>query len=123
MKESYISKGRIGVYVPEHPKANNRGYVLRYRYRMEQKLGRLLLPDEHVHHKDGNKLNDSEDNLEVLSRSEHTKEHFKKKLDYDKIEELKIQGIGYKTIAKMLGYPKSSTWSALKAMGYTTSKR
>jgi 5-methylcytosine-specific restriction endonuclease McrA len=122
LKESYIAKGRIGVYIPDHPKANSSGYVLRYRYLMEQKLGRFLLPEEHVHHKDGNKLNDSEDNLEILTRSEHTREHFKRKLDYDQIEKLKLQGIGYKTIAKRLGYPKSSTWCALKSMGHTKSK-
>lgn len=46
-----------------------------HRYIMEQLLGRSLASDEIVHHKDGNKLNNSLDNLEVMSRSEHTKLH------------------------------------------------
>lgn len=42
----------------------------------EKKLGRKLKPGEVVHHRDGNKLNYSEDNLEVLSsQQEHAKLH------------------------------------------------
>ena len=32
---------------------------------MEEKLGRKLLPDEQVHHKDKNPLNNDPDNLEI----------------------------------------------------------
>lgn len=39
------------------------------------KVGRWLSTDEHVHHIDGNKLNNDIDNLEVLSCSEHAKRH------------------------------------------------
>ena len=42
---------------------------------MEVKLGRKLLPTEIVHHKDFNKINNSIDNLEILTRSEHNKIH------------------------------------------------
>lgn len=35
------------------------------------KIGRPLKPDEDVHHKDGNKLNCSPNNLEVLGHKEH----------------------------------------------------
>lgn len=42
----------------------------------EKKLGRKLKPGEVVQHKDGNKLNYSENNLEVLtSQKEHAKLH------------------------------------------------
>jgi hypothetical protein len=44
---------------------------------MEKKIGRPLRNDEHVHHKDNNKLNNHPDNLEVLSNSEHRKLHAK----------------------------------------------
>ena len=37
----------------------------------EQKLGRALLSGEIVHHKDQNKLNNSESNLEIMSQAEH----------------------------------------------------
>ena len=42
---------------------------------MECALGRALRQDEIVHHKDGNKLNNSIDNLVVMTRSEHAHEH------------------------------------------------
>lgn len=46
----------------------------------EAMLGRELKPDEDVHHKDGNKLNCSFRNLQVLSHAEHgavsTRQHW-----------------------------------------------
>ena len=42
---------------------------------MEQHLGRKLLSTEIVHHKDGNKRNNRIDNLEVMSQSQHIREH------------------------------------------------
>jgi hypothetical protein len=42
----------------------------------EALLGRPLAPGEVVHHKDGDKLNNSPDNLEVLpSQAAHMKQH------------------------------------------------
>ncbi len=46
-----------------------------HRVVMEQLLGRNLRSDEIVHHKDGNKKNNDLENLEVLSRAEHTAIH------------------------------------------------
>ena len=120
MKESKLAGGRIGVYVPDHPKANNRGYVLKSRYIMEQQLGRYLTIDEVVHHKDGNKLNNVVENLELMFKSEHDRGHNNLKvpirLDYARISELRSQGLGYKLIAKATGYPLSSVKSAVKKM-------
>lgn len=45
--------------------------MLEHRWLVEQQLGRVLAPDEHVHHKDGNRQNNALANLEVLSPSEH----------------------------------------------------
>ena len=50
--------------------------VREHRYIMECFLGRKLGSDEIVHHKDGNKKNNSIENLEILSRSEHIKRHY-----------------------------------------------
>jgi HNH endonuclease len=57
-----------------------RGYIKRnqrheHRGVAEQKLGRLLLPSEVVHHIDENKHNNHPDNLAVMTRAEHMREH------------------------------------------------
>lgn len=54
------------------------GKVL-YRTIAERKLGRPLTDDEEVHHIDGNHLNNSPDNLQVLSASEHSVIHASQK--------------------------------------------
>lgn len=61
--------------VPEHPRATKHGYVLAHRIVMENQLGRLLDAKEVVHHKNGNKHDNREENLEVKQNSEHAREH------------------------------------------------
>jgi hypothetical protein len=46
-----------------------------HRHLMQVHLGRKLGWDEVIHHKDGNKRNNSLDNLVVMSRSEHGRLH------------------------------------------------
>lgn len=65
------------VYKPEHPNAMEDGYVLEHRFIMSEHLGRPLTADEVVHHKDENKLNNDINNLEVMSRGEHSRLHNK----------------------------------------------
>lgn len=43
----------------------------------EEKIGRKLKPGEIVHHIDGDKKNNSPENLEVMTQSEHIKLHLK----------------------------------------------
>ena len=61
--------------VPPHPKATPKGLYPLHRVLMENKIGRLLQRDEHVHHKDGDKRNDTIANLELLTAAQHTAEH------------------------------------------------
>lgn len=63
------------ILCPCHPNADKKGYVREHRLIMEVHLGRFLDTKESVHHKDGNGLNNSLVNLELLNRSEHAKEH------------------------------------------------
>ncbi|WP_103730793.1 HNH endonuclease [Novosphingobium sp. HII-3] len=49
--------------------------VKQHRFVMECHLGRLLREDEHVHHRNGVKSDNQLDNLELLSSSQHTREH------------------------------------------------
>jgi len=47
-----------------------------HRIIMEKRLGRKLLSNEVIHHKDGNGKNNSEDNLELMTRQAHARLHW-----------------------------------------------
>ncbi len=67
--------GYFYIYMPEHELANGSGKVYMHRYIAAMKIGRALLPNEHAHHKDGNKENNSPANIEVLLADVHAKLH------------------------------------------------
>lgn len=69
------SNGYVEIIVPGHPATNVRGYVYEHRIVAEKKLGRYLLSNEVVHHIDGNKTNNSPNNLIVLSNEDHATLH------------------------------------------------
>lgn len=50
-------------------------YIFEHRLIMENTIGRKLFGNEIVHHLDGNKLNNSKDNLVLINNSEHTRLH------------------------------------------------
>lgn len=50
-------------------------YVAEHRLIMEQQLGRPLRSDEHVHHRDGDRLNNEPANLAILTNVEHARLH------------------------------------------------
>ena len=54
------------------------GIVL-HRKVAEEMMGRQLLPNEEVHHIDGDHFNNAPDNLEILSKSEHSRIHASRK--------------------------------------------
>lgn len=49
--------------------------ILEHRYVMEQEIGRKLQPDEHIHHIDGDKTNNTLSNLMIISQAEHNRIH------------------------------------------------
>jgi hypothetical protein len=64
--------GYIQLHQPDHPASNVQGYIYEHRLIMEQRLGRLLLPKEVVHHIDGDATNNAPDNLMLFaSNTEH----------------------------------------------------
>lgn len=54
---------------------NRKGYVLESRVIASKMIGRALTAKEVVHHRDGNPLNNTEENLLICSLSDHTKIH------------------------------------------------
>ncbi len=74
------SRGYIYEYHPEHPFANNKGYVPLHRIVMEKHIGRYLKPEEVVHHKNGNLKDNRIENLMLFkNQSEHISYHLKQR--------------------------------------------
>jgi len=63
------------VPMPDHPGADAKGYVREHVLVVEARLGRHLMAHEVVHHQDGDKLNNKDENLLVTTRSEHARHH------------------------------------------------
>lgn len=67
--------GYVLVKAPNHPHSTKSGYVREHRLVMEKTLGRYMLPQEVVHHRDGNTQNNDPENLELFAtNSDHLSE-------------------------------------------------
>ena len=74
--DGYIdNRGRFRVWMPNHHRAYSEGYVLRSIVAYEFYYG-IPVPDNmDIHHKDGNRLNDSKKNLMMITHGQHTSLH------------------------------------------------
>lgn len=68
-------RGYSTIFRRHHKYKDKRHRVYLHRYLKELDLGYYITPEYDVHHKDGNKRNNSPENLEVLLRGDHTREH------------------------------------------------
>lgn len=72
-----LDSGYVYIYAPQHPNATNNGCVMEHILIAEEKIGRYLKKGEVVHHIDGDKTNNSPDNLLVCTRAEHVQIHMR----------------------------------------------
>lgn len=111
-------KGYKVVYMPNHPHARMNGYVYEHILIAEQKAGRKLLPEEVVHHVDGNKLNNSPDNLMIFKNNvEHMKHHWKSRREKFTASDGKTYD--FSDIERITGLPLSTTYQRIHKLHWT----
>jgi len=92
--------------------------VKEHRYVMEQKLGRPLAPREHVHHLDGDKLNNDPDNLTTVSNAAHRTKHPSTRGKYQALGEraalLLAKGQSVPQVAQAIGVHRTTVFRWLK---------
>lgn len=67
--------GYIGIWNPNHKKADNQGYVYEHTLVMEKFLKREISKEEEIHHININKQDNNISNLCLCSHQEHLKIH------------------------------------------------
>lgn len=90
-------KGYILIHMPDHPEADQRGYIFEHRWMAEQKIGRRLTEHESVHHENGRKADNRPGNLAIMTKSDHMKLHAQMK--HEAQLEAGISNYGFRRIS------------------------
>ena len=73
------SDGYTYIYFPDHPKSTKDGYIMEHILVMECLIGRHLYDHEVVHHINHIRADNRKENLELMTRSEHTSHHMRER--------------------------------------------
>jgi hypothetical protein len=76
------ANGYVYIKAPDSPEARKGGWGAEHRIVMAQHLGRALWPDESVHHRNGDRLDNRPENLELWSRWQPTGQRVADKVAY-----------------------------------------
>ncbi len=111
--------------MPDHPDSFQ-GYVFVHRLVAAEKLGRFLLEGEHIHHINGDKLDNRPENISICSPSEHGhkhhKPHFPELRDKEWLTE-KTKALSINKIAKLLGCNPRLVFDFQKIYGLKSSHK
>ena len=78
------SSGYVEIYLPQHPFSRQTGYIKEHRLVMEVRLKRYLVKGENVHHINGNKEDNRDENLELWNTSQPAGQRIEDKLKWAK---------------------------------------
>jgi len=74
-KGQHRNNGYIYIYKPDHPNASKTGYVSEHRMVASEMLGRPLTKQDIIHHIDGDRTNNNEQNLFITNKRGHRLAH------------------------------------------------
>lgn len=112
--------GYLLVRNPNHPRANNHGYVPQHTLIYEQYLGRYLNNDELIHHINGNKSDNRIENLVLMNAFDHKSKHSqqdRKQVDLHEVRRLLDEGNFLKDVCALYGLSESGLRKKLHRYG------
>jgi hypothetical protein len=84
---------------------------------MEELLGRKLEASEHVHHINGNSLDNRPENLRVMGAAEHLREHATLSIDVEALKAMYANGLSLRAISKETGHHRNTVRGRLVDAG------
>lgn len=94
--------------------------VLKHRKVLENHLGRLLSPEEHVHHMNGDKLDNRVENLQLVTNSEHHRKYHPKQRQRSEAE---VLGAIQSAAATLSRCPTREEFQSITGVGWLATSR